>query len=118
MRSFLESWNGKTYNDDEFAELELFDQLGKPCQLQVVLNETGEYSNVANLMPLPKGFSAPTTSTEFIRWDMDAWNDEVFSKLPEWIQEKIKKSTQYQKNHAPETVVEVQSAAAESECPI
>lgn len=118
MRSFLESWNGKTYSDDEFAELELFDQLGKTCQLQVVLNETGEYSNVANLMPLPKGFPAPTTSTEFIRWDMDAWNDELFAKLPEWIQEKIKKSSQYQKEHAPETTVEVKAVAVESECPI
>ena len=118
MRSFLESWNGKSYSDEEFSELELFDQLGKPCQLQVVLNETGEYSNVANLMPLPKGFPAPSTTTEFIRWDMDNWNDDVFAKLPEWIQEKIKRSSQYQKEHAPDTPIEVKSPVSESECPI
>lgn len=118
LRSFLESWNSKTYSDDEFAELDVFDQIGKPCQLQVVLNDTGEYSNVANLMPIPKGMPAPVTKTSFITWDMDAWNDAVFEALPEWTKEQIKKSTQYQKNHAPDTTVEVKPPAAESECPI
>ena len=118
LRTFLESWNSKTYSDDEFADLDVFDQLGKPCQLQVVLNDTGEYSNVANLMPLPKGMPAPVSNTAFITWDMDAWNDTVFEALPEWTKEQIKKSTQYQKDHAPDTTVEVKPPAAESECPI
>ena len=118
LRTFLESWNSKTYSDDEFADLDVFDQLGKPCQLQVVLNDTGEYSNVANLMPLPKGMPAPVSNTVFVSWDMDAWNDAVFEALPEWTKEQIKKSTQYQKEHAPDTTVEVKPPAAETECPI
>ena len=116
LRGFLESWNGKSYADEEFMDVDLFDQIGKACQLQVVLNDTGEYSNVANLMPLPKGMPAPTSQTAFFTWDMDAWDDAAFEKLPVWTQEQIMKSTQYQKNHAPETVVEVKSDAAE--CPI
>ncbi len=118
LRAFLESWNSKTYSDDEFAELDVFDQLSKPCQLQVVLNDTGEYSNVANLMPLPKGMPAPISATPLITWDMDKWDDAVFEKLPEWTKEQIKKSTQYQKDHAPDTAIEVQQPAAETECPI
>lgn len=118
LRAFLESWNSRTYSDDEFAELDVFDQLGKPCQLQVVLNDTKEYSNVANLMPLPKGMPEPTSKTAFFTWDMDAWDDAVFEKLPAWTQDQIKKSTQYQKEHAPDTTVEVKPQAAESECPI
>ena len=109
LRAFLESWNSKSYSDDEFAELDLFDQLGKPCQLQVVLNDTKEYSNVANLMPLPKGMPAPTSNTPFFTWDMDAWDDSLFEKLPAWTQEQIKKSTQYQKEHAPLTDVTMNS---------
>lgn len=108
LRGFLESWNGKTYSDEEFGELDLFDQVGKPCQLQVVLNETKEYANVANLMPLPKGMPAPTTDTKPICWDMDKWDDALFAEIPEWIQEKIKKSTRYQKEHAPDTEVKVE----------
>ena len=112
LRAFLESWNSKSYSDDEFAELDLFDQLGKPCQLQVVLNDTKEYSNVANLMPLPKGMPAPTSNTAFFTWNMDAWDDTMFEKLPAWTQDQIKKSTQYQKEHAPVTDVTMNSDAA------
>lgn len=121
FRKFIESWNSKSYGDDEFLEFDIFDQVGKPCQLNVVLNETKEYSNVDNLMPIPRGFPAPQSTTEQIYWDMDAWNDEAFGKLPEWIQEKIKKSTQYQQDHLPATTVEVkppENTASEKECPI
>ena len=119
LRKFIETWNSKSYSDEDFMEFDVFEQVGKPCQLNVVLNETKEYSNVDNLMPIPKGFPAPTTTTKLIKWDMEAWNDEIFAELPEWIQEKIKKSTQYQKNHAPNTTVEVKAPPNSSEgCPI
>ena len=117
LRKFIETWNSKSYSDEDFMEFDVFEQVGKPCQLNVVLNETKEYAKVDNLMPIPKGFPAPTTATEHIKWDMDAWNDDVFAKLPEWIQEKIKKSTQYQKDHAPETEIKVDAATGEV-CPI
>lgn len=120
FRDFISSWNGKAYSDDEFKELEIFDQLGKACLLNVVLNEAGDSSKIETAVPLMKGMVAPTASAEFIKWDMDAWDDELFKKLPEWVQEKIKKSTQYQKLHAPETVVEVkpEAPAGEGGCPI
>ena len=116
LRGFLSSWNSKTYSDEEFLELDLFDQIGKGCQVNVVLNETGEYANVESAIPLMKGYPLPKSNTPPIRWDMDAWNDEVFASLPEWVQEKIRKSTQYQKEHAPDTAIEVK--APEMECPI
>lgn len=116
LRTFLESWNGRSYSDEEFGELDMFEQVGKPCQLQVVLNDTKEYSNVSNLMPLPKGMPAPTTKTAFFTWDMDNWDDTVFAALPAWTQEQIKKSTQYQKNHAPTESIAV-SAQTETVVP-
>lgn len=119
LRKFIESWNGKSYTDDDFLELDLFDQIGKSCQLNVVLNDTKEYANIDNLMPLPRGVPAFTTETEPIRWDMEQWDDEVFKTLPEWIQDKIKKSTEYATLHAPETVIEVkEETAKEDVCPI
>ena len=116
LRTFLSSWNSKSYTDEEFMELDLFEQVGKSCQLNVVLNDTGEYANVESIMPIPKGFPAPVSKTELFTWDMDAWDDAVFEKLPAWTQDQIKKSTQYQKNHAPDTSVEVK--APEGVCPI
>ena len=107
LRGFLESWNSRSYSDEEFGELDIFDQLGKACQLQVVLNETKEYSNVANLMPIPRGMPVPQSRTEMYTWDMERWDDALFEKLPEWTREQIMKSTQYQKDHAPVTDVAV-----------
>lgn len=122
LRKFLGSWNSKQYSDEEFGELELFDQLGKACQLQVVLSEDGQYSNIDNVMALPKGMPAPTTDTALVRWDMDLWDDEAFKTLPEWVQEKIKKSTQYQKIHTPQDDVgfkdEKKEPQTEGACPI
>lgn len=115
LRAFLSSWNGKEYGDEEFGEVDLFNQIGRPCQLQVVLSETGEYANVANLMPLPRGRAAPTTDTKPILWDMEHWDDAVFSELPEWIREQIKKSTQYQKEHPPTETIEIKSSTTAPE---
>ena len=117
LRGFLQSWHGKNYSDEEFAEFDLFDQLGKACQLQVVLNETGEYSNVENLMPIPRGMPAPSSTTAFFTWDMDHWDDAAFEKLPQWTQDQIKKSTQYQKEHVPQTDVAVKPEIATSAAP-
>ena len=64
-----------------------------------------------------KGYPVPQSNTKPIKWDMDHWDDAVFAELPEWVQEQIKKSTQYQKNHAPETSVEVKPPDTEV-CPI
>ena len=101
LRKFLSSWNGIQYTDEQFAELELFDQIGRGCQLNVILNDTGEYANIDSIMQIPQGFDAPQTTTPPIKWDMDQWDDAVFETLPEWIQGKIKQSTQYQKEHPP-----------------
>lgn len=101
LRGFISGWNGIQYSDDQFADLDLFGQAGKACQLNVVLNDTGEYANVDSVIPLPKGMPAPTTNTAPVLWNMDEWDDKVFEELPDWVKDKIKKSTQYQKDHTP-----------------
>lgn len=107
LRNFISSWNGIQYSDEQFAELDLFDQAGRPCQLNVVLNDTGEYANVDSVIPLPKGMPAPTTATPFVLWNMDEWDDTKFEALPEWVREKIMGSTQYQKDHTPSDTIEM-----------
>ncbi len=111
IRGFISSWNGVQYSDDQFADLDLFDQAGKVCQLSVVLNDTGEYANVDSVIPLPKGMPAPKTDTPLILWNMDNWTNDGFEALPEWVQEKIKKSTQYQKDHTPGDSVDFKEPA-------
>ena len=116
LRAFISSWNGVQYSDEAFGEFDPLTQVGKPAMINVLLNETGEYANIDTIMPLFPGLPAPSTTTSFKVWDMDKWDDKVFTELPGWVQDKIKKSSQYQKEHTPDTTIEVK--APETECPI
>ena len=117
LKALISAWTGKTYTEEELIEFELFDLLGQPCMVTVSLSANGNYSNISNIVQFPKGFPAPKTETQPYTFDMDDWNDEQFGALPEWIQNKIKKSTQYQKEHAPDTTIEVKPVE-EVSCPI
>lgn len=121
LRAFISSWNGVQYSDEAFGEFDPLTQVGKPAMINVLLNETGEYANIDTIMPLFPGLPTPVTGTPFRVWDMDKWDDKAFAELPGWVQDKIKKSSQYQKEHAPDTVVAVQDqpvAAPAQGCPI
>ena len=112
LRAFISSWNGVQYSDEAFGEFDPLSQVGKPAMINVLLNETGEYANIDTIMPLFPGMSAPTTTTPLKVWDMDKWDDKALEDLPAWVQEKIKKSSQYQKEHAPATTVQVSAQSA------
>lgn len=114
LRAFISSWNGTQYSDDAFGEFDPLTQIGKPAMINVLLNETGEYANIDTIMPLFPGLPTPTTTTQLKVWDMDDWDDKAFEELPGWVQDKIKKSSQYQKEHAPATTVAVTIPAAQN----
>lgn len=106
LRKFLKSWRGKDFADDkEMAAFDLTKILGRSAMLNVVMSEKG-YSNIDSIMPLPKGMADPDTSTPLMTFDVDEWDDDKFGSIPEWVQEKIKNSTQYKKMHAPTTEID------------
>lgn len=113
LLEFIGSWNGKQYTAESFGEVELFDQIGMPCQLQLVASESGEYTNISAVMQLPKGVDIERTESDTYAFDIDEWDDGVFDALPGWIQEKIKKYTEYQKKHVPTDEVDIPVETAE-----
>ena len=108
----IEAWMGTKFSDEAFESIDLFSLIGRACFLNVVLNGTGEYADIDTVIPLPKGTTPPVSTTAPITWDMEEWSDEGFAALPEWAQDEIKKSTQYQETHVPVTDVQIQTAAA------
>lgn len=107
LRKFVQSWLGKTFSDEAFDEFDTNDLVGMPAQLSVILNESGDYSNIDTIMQLPKGMPAPQATQPLIRFDIEPWDDTAFEQLPDWAKEKVKKSTQYQKLHVPTDSVDV-----------
>ncbi len=110
LRKFIGAWEAKELSDDEYLDKDTNDYVGKAALLTVVLNETGEYSNIDGVAPLPVGLpiDVPQPLSKLIRFDVDNWDQAAFEALPEWAQERIKKSTQYQKEHLPVETVAVQ----------
>ena len=96
----------------QFSVLEM---LGSGCFLQVIVEEKdgNSYNRITSVIALAVGMSTPPTETPLIAFDIDRWDNEAFKSLPEWIQERIKKSTQYQKLHVPTDSVDVNTNGAQ-----
>lgn len=96
-------------------QFSVLDMLGTGCFLQVIVEEkdSGNYNRITSVIALPAGMDAPKTETPLIAFDIDTWDDEVFTSLPGWIQERIKKSTQYQKLHVPTDSVDVDTSGGQ-----
>lgn len=106
LRKFITAWRGKAFSDGEFLEFNMDTLLGRPAMVQIVHSEDGQYANVDGVMRLPKGMPTPTTETELHLFNIDDFTEEDFKALPDFLQEKVKNSTQYQQMHAPEDEVD------------
>lgn len=106
LRKHLESWRGRSFTDEELDPdnpngFDIKNLLGKACQINVTHNHKGDrtYANIASIVPKPKGVTDPTAENTMIYFAMDRpdqFDREVFNLLPEWLQDVIKKSPQYQ----------------------
>ncbi len=70
LRTFLSSWNGKSYTDDEYLDLDLFEQIGKSCMLNGTSIESAFLMNdgkntISVEVKDSRGFTA-TSTTEII----------------------------------------------------
>lgn len=126
----LVAWRSRDFTEGELDTdgdgFDIESMLGKPCMLTVIVKDgdNGAYNRIENIAALPKGVPAPTTEQELLAYDIDERDEEVFAKLPEWIQGKIKKSTQFAENPPEDDLEEKSSEGDESEpeteeeCPI
>lgn len=117
----LTSWRGKPLTKEEketFLDLQMM--LGRCAMLSITVEErdSGTYNQIGGIMGLPDGVPQPTTESELIYFDMDEWDDKVLEALPDWIRERIMRSSEYQEKHAPTDAVDFPgepSDAAQSE---
>lgn len=103
LRADLESWRGKMFTEQELAGFDIKNILGKSCMLGVTHNTVGNktYANISAVMGLPKGTPAASPSVMPIAYDIDSHDEDIFQKLPNWLQEAIKGRI---KNDASKTV--------------
>jgi hypothetical protein len=69
--------------------------IGAPCMISISLNPKG-YPKIDNVTGAPNGMPVPELENDPIVFDWDEPNMEVFKRFPEFIQNKIKSSLNYQ----------------------
>ena len=98
LRKHLEAWRGKKFTETELEGFDLKNVLSKTCQIQIIHTEKGgnTYANIASIMALPKGMPALAPISEIIYFDLSSETSLTeITKLPEWIQDKIRTSETY-----------------------
>lgn len=88
LYNILVSWRGKAFTDEEKKKFELKNILDKPCMLNVTVTEKG-YNKIAGVMPLPKGMTIPDRHNDLIDFSIDMIGTETFTKLPNFIKDRI-----------------------------
>lgn len=82
-------------SEKEEEEFDIKSLLGKPCMVQVTHEEYNgnKYANVASVTQLPKSIPAPVqfNPSQYLDYK-EGWDDEVFNKLPKFVQEQMGES--------------------------
>jgi hypothetical protein len=95
LRSYLESWRGKPFTQEEANDFDIFSVCGRSCMLNIVhkpnQDGTRTYANISAVAPLPKGMTAPQMINEPIMYAIDG-DGMQFEELPEHLQKKVNRN--------------------------
>ena len=91
LRKDLANWRGKDLTPaEQDGGFNLASILDKPCQVTIVHKEANgkTYANVTAITSLPQGIEAPARIHDLLKYSVEAHDQTVFEKMPEWIQKK------------------------------
>lgn len=94
LRKDLQAWRGRPFTEAELKGFEMKNVLDKACFISVVHETKGSevHDNVAAVMSMPAGMSAPALTTPAVYFSLDEWDAAVYEKLPDWMKKKISMS--------------------------
>ena len=91
LMKHLSSWLGDEVTRAGTDEFDLLMVVGRPCMVNVIHNQSGDktYANIASVVALPEGVECPEAVNELIQYSTEDHDDIQFSKLPDWLKEKV-----------------------------
>lgn len=103
LRADLAAWRSRDFTAEELAAFDLRNIVGKSCLINVThsTRDGKTYSNIGNVMALPKGMKKGQLSEPPVVFDLDADPIDMIDKFPKWIGDIIKKSSTYQERLTP-----------------
>jgi hypothetical protein len=100
----LGSLENKVFTEDEMLDLDVASYIGRACMITLVhkVSKKGNtYANVQSVSSVPKGLKVPEIMNVPLVWDYDTNFDlDVFDSFPEWLQEKIQGTPQWEEKRA------------------
>lgn len=101
LRQVLESWRGKQFTKEELDGFDISKVVGAPCLLNIIQaeNKKGElFNKITTVSKLPKAFTCPPQVNPTTLFDITDPEQDLadLEKLPDWIQERIRQSEEYQ----------------------
>ena len=100
LRKDLESWRGKAFTNEESESFDIAKLLGVPCMVNIITKThepTGnKYTAITGLTAIPKSLPRPEKVNELFEFSVDEFDQTKFDTLSEFLQERIKKSDEYQ----------------------
>ena len=124
----LNQWRGRPFTPQELAGFELKNLLGAPGQMMLIhepgkQDPTKTYANIAALQPI-KDVPIEDAILEPVYFDVDDPDMDAFGKLPQWIQNKIQESKEWQAKaggavttNGPQTTTDVGNLDEEDDVP-
>ena len=100
LRKDLESWRGKAFSAEDLNNFDITDLLGKDCMISIIhktAKSGNEFAQIGNVNAIGKGVSCPKQINKNFIFNFEDNFDEVWlENQPEWIQEQIKATEEYQ----------------------
>lgn len=108
LRKFLEGWRGKGFTEKEAESFDITKLLGKPCMLSIIhkTSKAGKtYAEISSVSTLPKGLTCPDQVNETFELNYtDHWSNLEYSKLPQFLKDKMAQSAEFKAMMNPELV--------------
>jgi hypothetical protein len=104
LKRDLENWKGRAFTQEEIDNFDSDNLLDKVCQIQVMHKQGKEgkiYPVISGIVSVPRGMSVPPRINDLTLFDFDKYDQSIFDALPEFIQNKIKKSKEWEKIMSP-----------------
>lgn len=100
LRKLLTSWRGKPFTEDEAKAFDITKLIGVPCLINIThkagkSDPTRLYEQISGITPLMKGQKCPPQVNPPYVLSYDAWDQEKFDALPDFVKDKMKTSTEF-----------------------
>jgi hypothetical protein len=98
LRKFLAGWRGKDFTDEESKAFDITVLVGKECMLNIIHKESKQgkiFAEISSISTLPKGMKCPIAINKPFILSYDAFDEEKFNILPDFIKDKMKTSAEF-----------------------